>query len=840
MVNFVEQASLVLKADQAIREANKVTAALNTMNAAASKLKSKKIDIGGLSQADTKVKNLTRDIQRLQAQGAKGIRIPVTGGGGGSGRVPNVGGGSGGGRGDTPRVRIEIDPLRTLLNSAITRMGTAIENALINGVKKGFSQQDVADTRGRLLGQTPAEQAVTTEAGARVARRQRVVTNAQGQMLVTENIPITRGNQQQAEFLANQQADFVALAVAQGQSADAAAESAVKYSKVADQVGALSDAAGNFDASAATEFFGFLKASGAVLGKEIDAALIATTFRNARVSKQTLGTNVRGTGTLLQLAEESGPSAAVGLNQLIKQLGGTGVAKAQFAKQAEIGLITTKEVTIGGVGGKPQTRTVVDKAVDEELRRTDTNEFVTKNIIPAMRREGLDPNNAVDAANFAGKVVSDRTAIDTLTTLILRNQDIDRTNDQIEARNRTFGADQQGIIDKSALVSFQEVSSQATNLLGQIANSLKGTFVPALEAASSVLNGLSNLVAGGTPEGNATALGGTALAGLGAFKAGTAIMGKLNPFSASATALTGSATALNSAAAALTRAAIASGASNAPGGIGGAMPRTGQSPSAKLPQGLTGGLIGTISSLAVGSMVVTDAAFQMSQATDMTKMTPEQKEKTAAEGRIKQVAQDASANRAIEGFLDATIGKSWTDFLVKRQSEFEAELKPAVAKSPAAVAAEQATVKQADQTEAQRLTTEITKLTTQIQTNKANEKIPGTSDIVNSGLETQKQTLTMQLQSLTQANTNFATTFDTGAQQINNGINNGITGAIPTLTQAGSTFGQNANAGINARALGAEMAAGFNASVRVPAAAGAGNTIPASPAANTGALQPVE
>lgn len=535
---------------------------LASLSATAANLKGR-LNIRGQVQinAGNSLRTLQQITNRANAAGTAlgrvGARFPNMPNPGPQRNPPNV----------PQRVTLQYDGFAAFMNGMLGRLGSTIESAIVSGFKKGYSQQDVADVKLGLLSVPADKRAAITAASEQIAAQDPILSRATAQGFMAENYALTGGDVGAATQLSKMQAELVRLSVALGESADQATESAFKYSKAADTAGLLTDATGKFDPKAAQEFFDTLKQAKAQFGQEITADLISTVMKSARGSKFSLAPNSTGLLTLLSMAEESGSTAAVGMNQLLKQLRGVGVKAEVLGNQADYGLVKTEEVKTGKVGGKQSTKLVAAGSIDAGMLLTDPRGFVEKYIIPQMLKRGLDPNNPSQALDVAQSLTGERTAVEALTSLILKNQDIERNVQRAQALNMT-PENVKKITDESGLVAMTNTTNQLTGLMGQVANSFETILIPALNGVSSIAQSLSNFVAGpdgkGDPTRAALAVGATGLAGYAGYKTLTSVIDVFG-LKGSAAALTGSATQLSAAALALQRAAGVNALGNGPG-----------------------------------------------------------------------------------------------------------------------------------------------------------------------------------------------------------------------------------------------------------------------------------
>lgn len=570
-----------------MKQVQSATKALNTLSQSASRIK-KNLDItGNIKLGSTAA--AVEDLQRLENQAKQtdsAIRRIGNGGGGNSGR--------GGGRGNTPQpnsdgrgrgggpnpprlppsVPLNFSGFQAFWAGAMMRLGSRIEDAVISGIKKGYTQQDVADTKLNLLGLPKETKAAISVAAQDISNKNSSVTVGTATGFMAENIALTGGDVNAAKTLSMMQAELVRLSIALGETADVATESAFRYSKAADTAGLLTDASGAFDPKAAAEFFNVVKQAKAQFGQEITPSLVATTMKSSRAAKFSLAPNSTGLLTLLSMAEESGSTVGVGINQVLKQLRGVGVKKDVLAEQASWGLVRTKEIATGRLRGPEGdkveiTRTVADGSVDPNMLLADPRGFVEKYIIPGMVKRGLDPNNPNDALTTAQNLTGDRTAVETLTNLILKNQDIKRNVERAQALDVTPG-NLTKTMDQSGVVVANDVVIQLTSLMGQVANSFETIFIPALKAASDAMGTFAQWIAGPDGKGSAgrsaATVAGVGVLGYAGLKAGQGLLGMLNPLTGSATALSTSAAQLSAAAAALQSAAgVQAGKATVPG-----------------------------------------------------------------------------------------------------------------------------------------------------------------------------------------------------------------------------------------------------------------------------------
>ena len=272
------------------------------------------------------------------------------------------------------------------------------------------------------------------------------------------------------------------------------------------------------------------------------------------------GLDDAGLATVFFLAEESGSTAAVGYNQLLQQVSGTRIQKKQLANLKKMGLITSQEAEAGKVGDKTITELVGGTAVDEKTQTANLARWVSKNLIPQMRKMGLDPNKPADAAKMARLVTSDRTSTDSLTTLINRSDEL-AAQAKLGAGGAKAGQRKrsESILADSSVLAATSVQGQFQSLLGETVTKLEPILLPVMKGVSGTLSDVTEEIrkaSTGTVAGGGLVAGGLAVAALLkaagplGVMAGVAGLGdeKSRPMSLAALALQGAARDLSSAA----------------------------------------------------------------------------------------------------------------------------------------------------------------------------------------------------------------------------------------------------------------------------------------------------
>lgn len=780
MADFVERAVLRLE-DQSSAAAKTINSSLNRLYATAKKLEGlsgKKLNLGGnarqinatvnqlnkLAAAANSVPQIVLRVNSSQVQRAitrlatlqsmTGTQlVPVSVGAQGGGR------GRGGGGGSVHIAPSSWTPMRDILAHWSADIGRRVAHAVVSATREGLRTEDIAATRVRMQQLSAEDQKTFNRSVQTIFERQRetqtgtVLSQGQVATIAAEALPIVRGDLKAMAVAIDRLIPVINTQVAVGEELKKSTDNAFQLLKAAEQTGNLTTPEGQFDQRRLDAFLKTYAQTQAIVGREQTAQAFLQLAKYLQQSKLSL--SLQGLQTAAFLFEEQGTQAAVGINQLIRQLSGQRLTKQALARQEELGLGTVKEVTIGSVGGKQIKQRVGAGSANDQLLFQDPAEYVRRYVIPAMRKAGFDPNNPVDASKFAGQITSDRTAIATLTSLIIRSEELFLQRQQAQRLNK-----EQEKVDRenaqSLTVKFAAVQAQFEGLLGGMANSMNNILNPALGGIANIIGRISSFVSGGS-EGDGTsslragvvATGGAAAAG-GALLGGRALLNLFNPLNGSAVALNTSAANLNFAAAALTRAAGGKVAGNIATGAGGAAAGA-----------ATGGAAGLAAKLLRGAGMFAIAT--------------------------------TAATLAIDYFNDGPIKKA-----VQGASERITATKTAKPGEGGASVSELAALK-----------TSLDKINAEIARQRAQEKIPGTSDIAVQGLQNQANLISEQINILTAENAaKFDATFNNGSTKLKE--------VGPVLDAAATAFGPIAGAGIKAVAsefgaiAGAAIAAAAN------------------------------
>jgi hypothetical protein len=600
MASFVETAVLMLDDRNVVSKINRINAALRKMQATANAMRNMNVNMAGLAQAERNVARLNRSLNALRA---RRVTVNVTANTSAAQaainaltrprtvRITTTTTDSG------PRPR-NTPPSSQVLPQGPTRMGnfagrvTAIiaaesisrlASAIASAIKQGARDADVADTKLDLRQLPAGERSQADTAIRRIGEQQRdtpsgaLLNDAQRQSLFSEALGVTAGDIPAAEALTRELENQIKVQTAAGRTMEQAMEDAISFAKAGESAGRLTTPDGKFDQKLIADWFVLMRQAAIKIGKEFTGEFTKQAVKYARNSKYAMDD-----ASLIQLFlanEESGSTASVGWNQLIKQLSGERIQKKQLNNLRKYGLITTEQAEAGRVGGLPITEVVGGGAVDEDGLRTNSIDWIGRQIIPLLQREGFiegdidTPEEIVNVSKFAGSITSTVTATDMLTQMILQYAKLQRdAADTLkrDARMETL----EPILDRSSTLGVASFRNQFEGLMGQVINNLEPVLLPAMQGAADTLASLAAMAGDkdATFAEQALAFGaaGATMLPIGLAAGFQAMMDPATaPLGAAGVSLTASAAALMASAAALRGAAAAQ-------GFGGGLPDGGK------------------------------------------------------------------------------------------------------------------------------------------------------------------------------------------------------------------------------------------------------------------------
>lgn len=574
MASFTETATLKV-IDQSTRNVRKINKELANLRREAKKtetslrkMKGFKINLGNIDAATRKLAafgrvaaktsqatainprvslagltSITRRLEEIERR-AKRTRGALAGLGNNTGRVNVPGGGVG--TGGVGRVGIEISPLKTMLHGFIYRLGYTIENSIVTGFREGTKNVDVSETRNRILGYTPEQLRAVDAASSQLATDNPTFTRSDFRTLFAELGPILGADPTRATPLVEMAANYGNILLGMGKDAEQAFSGIRSVFKALDNINRLQDDTGGISPDA-MKYFEVIMRETIRSGSDITPEKINTAAIYARTFGKTM--TPQGFATLIQQLEAMGRVAGSSMNRFVETLSGTATKKA-IRNQEQWGLITTEEIDSGSVGGKRKREVVRKGTLDEELLREDPNAWVVKNLIPRLKERGADLNNPAQVAGMLAPLFSSVVAKDMALNLATWQSEFEKAMEA--SRNVIVDPERirEDVLGKSSTVAVNSVIRQATELMGEIGQSVATSMIPALQSLRDILLNISGLVReSDSPLATSAAVTGVAgVAGVAAYKGFGAL--------ADIFGLKGSAVALNASAAQLTRAAI--------------------------------------------------------------------------------------------------------------------------------------------------------------------------------------------------------------------------------------------------------------------------------------------
>lgn len=221
--------------------------------------------------------------------------------------------------------------------------------------------------------------------------------------------------------------------------------------------------------------------------------------------------NPEGLRTLLNLLESMGKVSGSSLNRFVESVGGG--TKAALREQEKWGLITTKEVDEGSTGKKRNKKIAVDQVVDGEFLREDPDKWFAKNLIPKLVEKGVDITNAAETAKALSPLFSSVVARDIALNMAMWTKEQQAS---LEA-SKNIDVSKEGIqknMSENPNLAIRNVQDQFVEALGQTANALTLQFLPAIQTVSEWLRMAAEWVRGDDPN-NPSATRGVVAGGAG-------------------------------------------------------------------------------------------------------------------------------------------------------------------------------------------------------------------------------------------------------------------------------------------------------------------------------------
>lgn len=183
--------------------------------------------------------------------------------------------------------------------------------------------------------------------------------------------------------------------------------------------------------------------------------------------------------------------------------------------------------------------------VDSELFGTNPYQWVKKNLIPALQKQGVDMENETQVAQEVAQLTRNTNASGLLTRMITQAQQIDRLVEQYKSAMGPESAEESRFNDP--FVAYKGFIESLRNLAAAVGEDTMPTIVAGLNGMADAINRFQQMYRDGDPLAKAGLVGAAGLAGLGTWK----IMGAIWGLITAGTNLNAAALSLEAAAASL-------------------------------------------------------------------------------------------------------------------------------------------------------------------------------------------------------------------------------------------------------------------------------------------------
>ena len=483
MVTFTESATLIVK-DQSTPQIKRINAALKQLQSTANSLKSMKINLTGLTKASADARRLTADLNKLKTS-AINLRVNTSG---------------------ISAAQRQVNQLHTQARRPIT-LRTAALAAGAYGAVHGVARATREGTRTLDIGETSlALKEIPAERRKYIDEQIRQISEEQSKreggamwnrghimQQYSEMAGVVKigaaGNEADfrqragaAKYLADQNLELAGTFVKLGMSQDQAAETSAKFGKAMEQQGKIFGPDGKLDIGAAAAEYNNIRKLIPAIGKEATGENYLALMKYLQVSKMSL--EPEAIASAMFKFEEMGTQAAVGINQLIKNLSGGG-KKSATKEMARLGLLGPK-------GEIPES--------DSDLLRRSPQTYVNERLIPRLeadlRKQGKtdaqiqtmlsDPQKSGYVARETQKLVTDRTAQNMLASMILLRQENAEALKDYRSRSGTMES-QRKATGLSVIGATTAVSNQFQGLMGEAVRAIAPALVPTLGLVSDTI-----------------------------------------------------------------------------------------------------------------------------------------------------------------------------------------------------------------------------------------------------------------------------------------------------------------------------------------------------------------
>lgn len=355
--------------------------------------------------------------------------------------------------------------------------------------------QDTADSNLRLQGRTEQEISSVNAVASNLASESEAFSQARIANLLAEQLVVAKGDLSIAQVLAEQTLRMADVAVAQGKTAAEALDGAISYSKAAEQMNRVFDDQGDVDLPKLTSFFDTLLQGQIGIGREFTPDQVAQLVKYLKGGSKATVTDDALLKLLFVAEEMRASTAGTQYTSALRNLSGTRTTKRALGNMEQFGLIETGTVPAGEIGDLSILE-VVGRQMggSQETQAADLFRWVDEYVIPAMKANGFDPDNATSTQDFASLITSNTNAADLLVNMINRQDDYARGFEQ--ARNFDVSPENVGtVLGGSGSYAIQSVQSQVASAIGQALNQLEPALIPLADKFAEGAEGLATRIA---------------------------------------------------------------------------------------------------------------------------------------------------------------------------------------------------------------------------------------------------------------------------------------------------------------------------------------------------------
>lgn len=328
---------------------------------------------------------------------------------------------------------------------------------IASGVIEGTRGRAQEEARFENLQLRPGERAALERERQRVSL-EGALTGTEAGKLVAELFPTSQFQTATAGAMASALEPMFNNLLATTQNRDRAFDELSQVMRGIEQRGNIYDAAGNLDIQALQRAVRVEEQVQSVLGENYSAAFQRRLSKMLGAAK--FGLSDEAFIMLSLMGEESGTRAAVGFNQVQKQLFRP-TSDARREAQFALGIRDVKGVK------------------EAELLQSNLPRWIQSVLVPAARKAGIPLDTVPDFQNLAGSIIGDVRGQESLVAFLSRSPElfktVERSMENLEKGIRPDNA-------RNAFVVWSNVVSQFTSTLGEIGKVLTDDLRGPLEA----------------------------------------------------------------------------------------------------------------------------------------------------------------------------------------------------------------------------------------------------------------------------------------------------------------------------------------------------------------------